>query len=57
MNDTVLSQAELDNLLNGDDEKDKQAAVDDEGNEIKPYDLTTQCRMVRECLQALGIFN
>ncbi|MCX2957829.1 MAG: flagellar motor switch protein FliM, partial [Serratia symbiotica] len=47
MNDTVLSQAERDALLNGDDEKDTQAAVTDEGNEIKPYDPTTQRRMVR----------
>lgn len=57
MNDTVLSQAERDALLNGDDEKDTQAAVTDEGNEIKPYDPTTQRRMVRERLQALEIVN
>lgn len=57
MNDTVLSQAERDALLSGDDEKDTQATVTDEGSEIKSYDPTTQRRMVRERLQALEIVN
>jgi flagellar motor switch protein FliM len=55
MNNNLLSQAE--HLLNGDNDKDKQAASADESNEIKPYDPTTQSRMVRKRLQALEIVN
>ncbi len=57
MNDTILSQAERDALLGGNDEKDKQAAVTDKGNEIKHYDPTTQRRIVRERLQVPEIVN
>ncbi|WP_075183527.1 flagellar motor switch protein FliM [Pantoea sp. 1.19] len=58
MGDNILSQAEIDALLNG----DSDAAADESplqpgDNEIRPYDPNTQRRVVRERLQALEIIN
>lgn len=71
MSDSILSQAEIDALLNGDStpaETDKKESVtpevviepkvatkDDEA--VKPYDPVTQRRIVREKLHALEIIN
>ncbi|KGT93345.1 flagellar motor switch protein FliM [Erwinia typographi] len=59
MSDSMLSQAEIDSLLNGgagDDKENVRAALalDDE---IKPYDPHTQRRVVRERLHSLEIIN
>ncbi|MGC6387205.1 flagellar motor switch protein FliM [Ewingella sp. S1.OA.A_B6] len=59
MADSILSQAEIDALLNGDSdspqEVDTKAGKTDDG--VKPFDPTTQRRVVRERLQALEIIN
>jgi len=61
MGDSILSQAEIDALLNGDTGDSapettnaKNQAADDG---VKPFDPTTQRRVVRERLQALEIIN
>ncbi|AHF75744.1 Flagellar motor switch protein [Sodalis praecaptivus] len=56
MADSILSQAEIDALLNGDDIVEQPASPGAEP-EIKPYDPYTQRRVVRERLQALEIIN
>ncbi|GAB2955491.1 flagellar motor switch protein FliM [Hafnia psychrotolerans] len=61
MADSILSQAEIDALLNGDSDSDSVQEVNttagktDDG--VKPFDPTTQRRVVRERLQALEIIN
>ncbi|MFP1807955.1 flagellar motor switch protein FliM [Lonsdalea quercina] len=59
MSDSILSQAEIDALLNGDsddgDIKAKSAAGPE--SDIRPYDPNTQRRVVRERLQSLEIIN
>lgn len=58
MGDSILSQAEIDALLNGDSDsaaEDKSSSMGD--SDIRPYDPNTQRRMVRERLQALEIIN
>ena len=58
MGDSILSQAEIDALLNGDSESaedDKNKSIGDDN--IRPYDPNTQRRVVRERLQALEIIN
>lgn len=59
MADSILSQAEIDALLNGDSdnaqEVDTNVGKTDDG--VKPFDPTTQRRVVRERLQALEIIN
>ena len=58
MGDSILSQAEIDALLNGDSESaedDKNKSTGDDN--IRPYDPNTQRRVVRERLQALEIIN
>lgn len=59
MGDSILSQAEIDALLNGDNNSDEttSSAVTSADNEVKPFDPTTQRRVVRERLQALEIIN
>jgi len=57
MADTSLSQAEIDQLLNGDSAHAEPSSDRDEGNAIRDYDPTTQRRVVRERLQALEIIN
>ncbi|PWC14272.1 flagellar motor switch protein FliM [Brenneria roseae subsp. americana] len=58
MGDSILSQAEIDALLNGDSDGSEKpdVAVGVDG-EVKPYDPNTQRRVVRERLQALEIIN
>ena len=58
MGDSILSQAEIDALLNGDSEKsdDPKPGLSGDDN-IRPYDPNTQRRVVRERLQALEIIN
>ena len=53
---SILSQAEIDALLNGDDHEQSPVSNGSE-NEVKPYDPNTQRRVVRERLQALEIIN
>ena len=58
MGDSILSQAEIDALLNGDSEaKDEPTPGGVGDNDIRPYDPNTQRRVVRERLQALEIIN
>lgn len=63
MGDSILSQEEIDQLLNGDSSDDADAAVKSSTTggrgdaDVKPYDPNTQRRVVRERLQALEIIN
>ncbi|EDA8783657.1 flagellar motor switch protein FliM [Salmonella enterica subsp. enterica serovar Braenderup] len=58
MGDSILSQAEIDALLNGDsDTKDEPTPGIASDSDIRPYDPNTQRRVVRERLQALEIIN
>lgn len=57
MADTSLSQAEIDQLLNGDSAKTETSPEKSDPNTIRDYDPTTQRRVVRERLQALEIIN
>src|SRR5699024_12303033 len=58
MGDSILSQAEIDALLNGDSEvKDEPTASVSGESDIRPYDPNTQRRVVRGRLQALEIIN
>ncbi|WP_435927710.1 flagellar motor switch protein FliM [Dryocola sp. BD613] len=62
MSDSVLSQAEIDRLLNGGGDDDSNNVTENpqqpEQNEgIKPYNPNTQRRVVRERLQSLEIIN
>ena len=57
MADTSLSQAEIDQLLNGDSGKTETATENRDPNSIREYDPMTQRRVVRERLQALEIIN
>ncbi|CNL51538.1 flagellar motor switch protein FliM [Yersinia proxima] len=59
MSDSILSQAEIDRLLNGGSNTESENVANspalDEG--IKPYDPNTQRRVVRERLHSLEIIN
>lgn len=57
MSDNILSQAEIDALLNGDSASDDAENTASGENEVRPYDPNTQRRVVRERLQALEIIN
>ncbi|MBW7984785.1 flagellar motor switch protein FliM [Enterobacillus tribolii] len=58
MSDNILSQAEIDALLNGDNDGDGSENPEaDKSGEVRAYDPTTQRRVVRERLQALEIIN
>ncbi|CAD5358403.1 flagellar motor switching and energizing component [Enterobacter cancerogenus] len=59
MSDSILSQAEIDRLLNGGSGGDSDDLVASAGNEegVKPYNPNTQRRVVRERLQSLEIIN
>lgn len=57
MGDSILSQAEIDALLNGDSAGDEPEAIVGKESEVKPYDPNTQRRVVRERLHALEIIN
>ncbi len=58
MSDSILSQAEIDRLLNGggqESEATPETIVSDDN--IKPYDPNKQRRVIRERLQSLEIIN
>lgn len=59
MSDSILSQAEIDRLLNGGSNSESEDKVEyptmDEG--IKPYDPNIQRRVIRDRLQSLEIIN
>ncbi|MBT0728311.1 flagellar motor switch protein FliM [Rosenbergiella australiborealis] len=57
MADTSLSQAEIDQLLNGDSGKTETLNEKSSLDTVRDYDPTTQRRIVRERLQALEIIN
>lgn len=57
MGDSILSQAEIDALLNGDSEQSAEQQATGGDGDIRPYDPNTQRRVVRERLQALEIIN
>ncbi|PQQ25566.1 flagellar motor switch protein FliM [Photorhabdus luminescens] len=57
MSDNILSQAEIDALLNGDSASDDAENTASKENEVRPYDPNTQRRVIRERLQALEIIN
>ncbi|EYU13257.1 MULTISPECIES: flagellar motor switch protein FliM [Photorhabdus] len=57
MSDNILSQAEIDALLNGDSASDDAENTASGENEVRPYDPNTQRRVIRERLQALEIIN
>ena len=49
MGDSILSQAEIDALLNGDSDKSSEPLAGATGeDDIRPYDPNTQRRVVRE---------
>ena len=59
MSDSILSQAEIDRLLNGggSSESEHIAEIPTGDEMIKPYDPNTQRRVVRERLHSLEIIN
>ncbi|SFU20124.1 flagellar motor switch protein FliM [Kosakonia arachidis] len=58
MSDSLLSQAEIDHLLNGGSSTENESAQESLGtDEIRPYDPNTQRRVIRERLQSLEIIN
>ncbi|OON35571.1 flagellar motor switch protein FliM [Izhakiella australiensis] len=58
MGDSILSQAEIDALLNGDSDSAAEEQTSRTGdNDIRPYDPNTQRRVVRERLQTLELIN
>lgn len=59
MSDSILSQDEIDRLLNGSNSApgDSAATIDISDEAIKPYDPNTQRRVVRERLHSLEIIN
>jgi flagellar motor switch protein FliM len=59
MSDSILSQAEIDLLLNGGRQSESESPADMPGldGNIKPYDPNTQRRVIRERLHSLEIIN
>ena len=59
MSDSILSQAEIDRLLNGGGSSETERVKEDviDHDVIKPYDPNTQRRVVRERLHSLEIIN
>ncbi|HCR1907782.1 TPA: flagellar motor switch protein FliM [Enterobacter kobei] len=58
MSDSLLSQAEIDRLLNGGSSTENESAQESlRTDEIRPYDPNTQRRVIRERLQSLEIIN
>lgn len=59
MGDSILSQAEIDALLNGDSDSaaEEQVTRSSGDSDIRPYDPNTQRRVVRERLQTLELIN
>lgn len=57
MSDSLLSQAEIDCLLNGGGSSDDAEATQTRDDGIKPYDPNKQRRVIRERLQSLEMIN
>lgn len=58
MSDSILSQAEIDRLLNGGNSAESETDTVASGNdEIRPYDPNTQRRVIRDRMQSLEIIN
>lgn len=58
MSDSILSQAEIDRLLNGGgNESDEESQQSTTESSIKPYDPNKQRRVIRERLQSLEMIN
>ncbi len=57
MSDSLLSQAEIDRLLNGGGSEDDDRAAQTRDDGIKPYDPNKQRRVIRERLQSLEMIN
>lgn len=60
MSDNILSQAEIDALLNGDSPSEPQpadTALNKSKDKVRPYDPNTQRRVIRERMQSLEIIN
>lgn len=59
MSDSILSQSEIDLLLNGGSQSESEAPAEEVGLEgnIKPYDPNTQRRVIRERLHSLEMIN
>lgn len=58
VSDNLLSQAEIDCLLNGGSTTESEAVTDSPGSEdIRPYDPNTQRRVIRDRMQSLEIIN
>lgn len=57
MSDSILSQAEIDSLLNGGSAETEKALSSMAVEGVRPYDPTTQRRVVRERLHSLEIIN
>jgi flagellar motor switch protein FliM len=53
----LLSQEEIDALLHGVDDGDVEISSDDEPGAVKPYDLTSQDRIVRGRMPTLEMIN
>lgn len=60
MSDNILSQAEIDALLNGDSPSEPQpadTALNKGKDKVRPYDPNTQRRVIRERMQSPEIIN
>jgi len=58
MSDSILSQAEIDRLLNGGNSAESEVVKVAPGtDEIRPYDPNTQRRVIRDRMQSLEIIN
>ncbi|MDQ1213517.1 flagellar motor switch protein FliM [Pantoea anthophila] len=58
MSDSILSQAEIDRLLNGGSSAEKEIDAVATGNDdIRPYDPNTQRRVIRDRMQSLEMIN
>ena len=58
MSDSILSQAEIDRLLNGGNSTESESVEATSGaDEIRPYDPNTQRRVIRDRMQSLEIIN
>lgn len=57
MADSMLSQAEIDRILNGGEQDNANGNMTNDVSEIRAYDPNTQRRVIRERLESLEIIN
>lgn len=58
MSDNILSQAEIDALLNDDAPSSNESATQPKDKEqVRPYDPNTQRRVIRERMQSLKLLT